>query len=418
MADVREKLAAGAVCGLGFFPGIGKGRAQFRKLPFKLSDTQVAGIVQGAAHPGHSSHKPEVRPTYYCQNRLQVKTLDSNAPQRLLIVEDDVHMAYLLGYLAEKERFAVETIADGRKARERIDAGDAVDLVLLDVMLPYTDGFELLERLRSNEAWKGVPVIILTSRTREHDAVRALGLGADDYLTKPFSPAELVADPAPDRDTHVKGTFTFMVAALLAALAVFACDPALEATVAAKPDDTDSRDALARSCARDGEPAAALTHYDVLLAGDSNNVDWLLGRSQALVALGRAREAVPLLEKARQIAPAYEDVWRLSATALESTGQYSQADALLLDAGFAFPHPPGLASAAARSPSGDYSIAARVFRSTRATRISPATVPPGSARPSPSTGDSTRIDTCSRACISRSASTRATSRFRSATRAG
>ena len=60
-------------------------------------------------------------------------------------------------------------------------------------MLPYTDGFELLERLRSNEAWKSVPVIILTSRTREHDAVRALGLGADDYLTKPFSPAELVA---------------------------------------------------------------------------------------------------------------------------------------------------------------------------------------------------------------------------------
>ncbi len=102
-------------------------------------------------------------------------------------------MAYLLGYLAEKERFLVESISDGRKARERIDAGDAVDLVLLDVMLPYTDGFELLERLRANTEWRNVPVIILTSRTREHDAVRALGLGADDYLTKPFSPAELVA---------------------------------------------------------------------------------------------------------------------------------------------------------------------------------------------------------------------------------
>jgi len=124
---------------------------------------------------------------------LQVKTLDSSPHQRLLIVEDDVHMAYLLGYLAEKERFAVETIADGRQARERIDAGDAVDLVLLDVMLPYTDGFELLERLRASPEWKNVPVIILTSRTREHDAVRALSLGADDYLTKPFSPAELVA---------------------------------------------------------------------------------------------------------------------------------------------------------------------------------------------------------------------------------
>ncbi len=76
---------------------------------------------------------------------------------------------------------------------ERIDAGPAVDLVLLDVMLPYTDGFELLAQLRANPDWKDVPVIILTSRTREHDAVRALSLGADDYLTKPFSPPELVA---------------------------------------------------------------------------------------------------------------------------------------------------------------------------------------------------------------------------------
>ena len=118
---------------------------------------------------------------------------ESNAPQRLLIVEDDVHMAYLLGYLAERERFTVESIADGRKAAERIDAGPAVDLVLLDVMLPYTDGFELLARMRGNPVWKDVPVIILTSKTREHDAVRALSLGADDYLTKPFSPAELVA---------------------------------------------------------------------------------------------------------------------------------------------------------------------------------------------------------------------------------
>ncbi|MGQ0383245.1 MAG: response regulator transcription factor [Gammaproteobacteria bacterium] len=120
-------------------------------------------------------------------------TAESSAPQRLLIVEDDPHMAYLLGYLAEKERFTVETIADGRQALARIEAGPPADLVLLDVMLPYTDGFELLDKLRANAKWKQVPVIILTSRTREHDAVRALSMGADDYLTKPFSPPELVA---------------------------------------------------------------------------------------------------------------------------------------------------------------------------------------------------------------------------------
>jgi DNA-binding response OmpR family regulator len=118
---------------------------------------------------------------------------ESNAPQRLLIVEDDPHMAYLLGYLAEKERFVVETVNDGRKAVERIESGPPADLVLLDVMLPYTDGFELLAKLRADGKWQQVPVIILTSRTREHDAVRAMGMGADDYLTKPFSPAELVA---------------------------------------------------------------------------------------------------------------------------------------------------------------------------------------------------------------------------------
>lgn len=118
---------------------------------------------------------------------------EHSARQRLLIVEDDVHISFLLGYLAEKEGFAVETVADGRAAAGRIASGPAADLVLLDVMLPYTDGFELLAQLRANPAWTGVPVIVLTSRTREHDAVRALGLGADDYLHKPFSPAELIA---------------------------------------------------------------------------------------------------------------------------------------------------------------------------------------------------------------------------------
>jgi YaiO family outer membrane protein len=135
----------------------------------------------------------------------------------------------------------------------------------------------------------------------------------------------------------MKVNVSFVLAVLLAAPAAFACDATLEAAVGAKPDDTDSRDALARSCARDGQPAQALTHYDVLLVRDANNVDWLLGKSQALVALGRPREALPLLERGREVAPAYEDVWRLNATALESVDEYAQADALLVDAGRAFP---------------------------------------------------------------------------------
>jgi DNA-binding response OmpR family regulator len=111
----------------------------------------------------------------------------------VLIVEDDVHLAFLLGYLAQKEGFAVEQIADGRAAAQRFAAPPVPHLVLLDIMLPYADGFELLTTIRRTPGWEQVPVIVLTAKVHEEDAVRALALGADDYLTKPFSPAELVA---------------------------------------------------------------------------------------------------------------------------------------------------------------------------------------------------------------------------------
>jgi len=118
---------------------------------------------------------------------------DPDTPRTVLIVEDDVHLAYLLGYLAQKEGFAVEQVADGRAAAQRLTTLPVPDLVLLDVMLPYADGFELLGRLRATAGWEHVAVIVLTAKVHEEDAVRALALGADDYLTKPFSPAELIA---------------------------------------------------------------------------------------------------------------------------------------------------------------------------------------------------------------------------------
>ena len=130
---------------------------------------------------------------------------------------------------------------------------------------------------------------------------------------------------------------TVPFAILLAAPPALACDTELEAAVAARPDDSDSRDALARSCARAGHPAAALAQYDLLLALDANNVDWLLGKSQALVALNRPREALPLLERGRALAPAYEDVWRLNARALDALDEFDAADALLAQAAVQFP---------------------------------------------------------------------------------
>jgi len=139
--------------------------------------------------------------------------------------------------------------------------------------------------------------------------------------------------------THSKVSVPFVafVAALLAAPPAPACEATLEADVAATPGNDDARDALARSCAKAGRPADALVHYDSLHARDAANVDWLLGKSQALVALGRPREALPLLEQARRQAPGYEDVWRLNARALDVLDKFERADALLQKAAAQFP---------------------------------------------------------------------------------
>ena len=110
----------------------------------------------------------------------------------ILLVEDDEHIAYILRFLLERNGFAVEQAIDGRQALERI-ARPPPDLVLMDIMLPYHDGLELLDRLRGDPAWRGVPVLMLTAKAREADIVRALDLGADDYVTKPFQPEEVLA---------------------------------------------------------------------------------------------------------------------------------------------------------------------------------------------------------------------------------
>ncbi|SDL69640.1 Response regulator receiver domain-containing protein [Franzmannia pantelleriensis] len=116
---------------------------------------------------------------------------------RILMVEDEEDIAFLIRFLLERNGYAVEHAADGRQALERLGlsaaGSDIPDLVLLDIMLPYHDGLEILERLRDQPAWQAVPVLMLTAKAREADIVRALELGADDYVTKPFQPDELLA---------------------------------------------------------------------------------------------------------------------------------------------------------------------------------------------------------------------------------
>jgi DNA-binding response OmpR family regulator len=109
--------------------------------------------------------------------------------KRILIVEDEKALASLLYDYLSADGFAVEARADGPSGLQAALSG-GFDLVLLDLMLPGMDGFEVCRALRAE---KDVPVLILSARREDGDKIRGLGLGADDYIVKPFSPAELVA---------------------------------------------------------------------------------------------------------------------------------------------------------------------------------------------------------------------------------
>ena len=110
-----------------------------------------------------------------------------------LVVEDSEHVAYLLEYMLEREGFDVQVANNGREAAECIATEPARDIVLLDVMLPYKDGFEIVREIRSSPTWQQTPVIMLSARSLEEDVVRALDAGANDYGTKPYNPRELLA---------------------------------------------------------------------------------------------------------------------------------------------------------------------------------------------------------------------------------
>ena len=111
-------------------------------------------------------------------------------PQRVLIVEDEPEIADLVKLHLADEGYEVETAADGETALARAEDG-AFDLVVLDLMLPGIDGLEVTRRLRAADTY--TPILMLTARSSELDRVVGLEVGADDYLTKPFSIRELVA---------------------------------------------------------------------------------------------------------------------------------------------------------------------------------------------------------------------------------
>src|SRR2546423_5983241 len=109
--------------------------------------------------------------------------------QRILIVDDEPVVRDVMARYLARDGFEVRTVADGTEALESYRPG-GFDLLLLDVMLPEVDGMEILRRVRLLDS---VPVIMLTAKVEEGDRILGLELGADDYVVKPFSPAEVVA---------------------------------------------------------------------------------------------------------------------------------------------------------------------------------------------------------------------------------
>lgn len=110
---------------------------------------------------------------------------------RILIIDDEPQIVRALELLMQREGFDVRSASDGVEALSAIE-DVAPDLILLDLMMPRMDGFELCQKIRSNPAWKNMIIVILTAKGRDIEREKGMALGADHYVTKPFSTREVV----------------------------------------------------------------------------------------------------------------------------------------------------------------------------------------------------------------------------------
>ena len=112
--------------------------------------------------------------------------------KKIVLIEDDCDLYALLQYNLEKEGFQMTGSKSGKGAIELCRAFGP-DLILLDIMLPQKNGFEVCQKIRENPAWNGIKVVMLTAKGRESEVTKGLALGADAYITKPFATRELLA---------------------------------------------------------------------------------------------------------------------------------------------------------------------------------------------------------------------------------
>ncbi|MFP4130270.1 MAG: response regulator transcription factor [Halorhodospira sp.] len=111
--------------------------------------------------------------------------------QEILIVDDEANIILSLEFLMRQAGFAVRTAEDGEQALAALEE-QVPDLVLLDVMMPGKDGYEVCQQIRRRPEWAQLPVIMLTAKGRDVEREKGLAMGADDYITKPFSTQEVV----------------------------------------------------------------------------------------------------------------------------------------------------------------------------------------------------------------------------------
>jgi two-component system alkaline phosphatase synthesis response regulator PhoP len=112
--------------------------------------------------------------------------------KKILAVDDERHIVRLVQVNLERQGYEVVTAFDGKEALEKVESENP-DLIVLDVMMPYMDGFEVLQNLKKNQNTRDIPVIMLTAKAQDADVFRGWQSGVDCYLTKPFNPMELIA---------------------------------------------------------------------------------------------------------------------------------------------------------------------------------------------------------------------------------
>jgi two-component system alkaline phosphatase synthesis response regulator PhoP len=110
---------------------------------------------------------------------------------RILVVDDEIYIVHILDFSLGMEGYEVLTALDGEQALERLKS-DKPDLIVLDIMMPKVDGYEVCRTIKTNPETQHIPVILLSAKGRNVDQKMGFDVGADDYITKPFSPRKLV----------------------------------------------------------------------------------------------------------------------------------------------------------------------------------------------------------------------------------